>query len=85
MMNLNTVSEFVTLSYRIEIIANVVPLIQTTPVSLHTREAMLHQNIAYINKKNRSPLLKQIILISFLAINIIKSSNLAKYLQNKTI
>lgn len=51
MMNLNTVSEFVTLSYRIEIIANVVPLIQTTPVSLHTREAMLHQNIAYINKK----------------------------------
>lgn len=51
MMNLNTVSEFVTLSYRIEIIANVVPLIQTTPVSLHTREAMLYQNIAYINKK----------------------------------
>lgn len=85
MMNLNTVSEFVTLSYRIEIIASVVPLIQTTPVSLHTREAMLHQNIAYINKKKWSPLLKQIIWISFLTINIIKSSDLAKYLQNKTI
>lgn len=85
MINLNTVSELVTLSYRIEIIASVVPLIQTTPVSLHTREAMLHQNIAYINKKKWSPLLKQIIWISFLTINIIKSSALAKYLQNKTI
>lgn len=85
MINLNTVSELVTLSYRIEIIASVVPLIQTTPVSLHTREAMLHQNIAYINKKKWSPLLKQIIWISFLTINIIKSSDLAKYLQNKTI
>lgn len=51
MINLNTVSELVTLSYRVEMIASVVPLIQTTPVSLHTREAMLHQNIAYINKK----------------------------------
>lgn len=85
MINLNTVSELVTLSYRIEIIASVVPLIQTTPVSLHTREAMLHQNIAYINKKKWSPLLKQIIWISFLTINIIKRSDLAKYLQNKTI
>lgn len=81
MINLNTVSELVTLSYRIEMIASVVPLIQTTPVPLHTREAMLHQNIAYINKKkDRAPLLKQTIWISFLTTNIIKSSNLAKYL-----
>lgn len=80
MINLNTVSELVTLSYRVEMIASVVPLIQTTPVSLHTREAMLHQTLLISIKKDRASLLKQIIWISFLTINIIKSSNLAKYL-----
>lgn len=33
--------------------ASVVPLIQTTPSSLHTRVAMLYQNIASINENRK--------------------------------
>lgn len=56
-----------------------------TGFTAHERSLCFTKTLLISIKKNRSPLLKQIILISFLTINIIKSSNLAKYLQNKTI